>query len=176
MRPTIEETMLRVAQALADRGTCVKMKVGCVLTDSRGNIVGTGYNGVARGMQHCNHIEPGKAGMHAMHYAASPLSILRVHPELFPHACAGAASQSGADLCEAVHAEQNALTRCKEPDAAHTCYTTVSPCMRCVKQLLNTGCVRIVFLQEYDREPQARELWTRTGRTWQFWKPTDSVG
>lgn len=155
MRPTIDETMLEVVLALSRRGTCLKMLAGCVLTDRRGRIISTGYNGVAAGRPHCNH------SLSEDGFTYSPLDVNE-----HPHKCAGADAPPGSDLCEAVHAEQNALTWCRAPDSIHACYLNVSPCMRCAKQLLNTGCKRIVFLEEYTREPQARALWTSAGREW----------
>lgn len=158
MRPTIDETMLEVVLALSRRGTCLKMLAGCVLTDRRGRIISTGYNGVAAGRPHCNE------RAHAREVVEGRIDAINI-PE-YQHKCAGADAPPGSDLCEAVHAEQNALTWCRAPDSIHACYLNVSPCMRCAKQLLNTGCKRIVFLEEYTREPQARALWTGAGREW----------
>lgn len=165
MRPTIDETWLRVAAALAMRGTCFKMQVGCVLADAQGNLLAANYNGVAAGEPHCNEVSLFS-------------QVTRKKPLEYPHKCAGADAPAGSDLCEAVHAEQNALTRCLLPSSIHTCYLwRMSPCMRCTKQLLNTPCARIVFLEEYTREPQARALWTRPrpgwpdGREWVLHSP-----
>lgn len=155
MRPSIDETMLQVAAALSRRSTCLKMAVGCVLTDAQGRILATGYNGVAAGRLHCNELK-----------LVHPDGVRAIIDHEYPHKCPGADAPPGADLCEAVHCEQNALTWCRDPDAIFSAYVTVSPCMRCVKQLLNTGCRRIVFLDEYTREPQAAALWRSAGRVW----------
>jgi dCMP deaminase len=154
--------MLQVAAALARRSTCLKMGVGCVLTDSRGRILSTGYNGVHHSALHCNELVPsGRAG--ELTSALGERAML----DNYPNACPGAHAAAGADLCQAIHAEQNALTWCRDPDAVRTCYATVSPCMRCTKQLLGTGCARIVFLDEYALEgPQAASLWRGAGRVW----------
>jgi len=106
---------MRVALALSARATCVKLSVGCVLVDSRGKILGTGYNGVPRGMQHC-----------------------------IEHNCPGADMPSWSDTCWAVHAEQNALMGV-DPEAVFGCYVTHGPCLRCTKMLLNTGCRHLVY-------------------------------
>lgn len=53
MRPTIDETMMQIAQTLSLRAACQLRQVGCVLTDERGRIVGTGYNGRAAGLVNC---------------------------------------------------------------------------------------------------------------------------
>lgn len=164
MRPTIDETWLRVAAALAMRGTCAKMQVGCVLADAQGNLLAANYNGVAAGEPHCNEVVRIGADFKDL---GGGVSMPRKMVNSWPHRCKGANAPAGSDLCEAVHAEQNALTRCLLPGSIHTCYLwKMSPCMRCTKQLLNTPCARIVFLEEYTREPQARELWTRPRPGW----------
>ena len=52
MRPSRIETNLKVAYTIADRGTCLRAKVGAVATQDN-RIVCTGYNGAAKGMDHC---------------------------------------------------------------------------------------------------------------------------
>lgn len=135
MRPSLAQTMLEITQVLAKRATCGKMGVGCVLTDKHGRIVGTGYNGVPRGCTHCTDVP-----------------------------CAGLSSPAGSDLCEAVHAEQNALMRCGNVDTIYRCYTTHAPCMRCTKMLINTGCFEMIFLDDSILEPAAKRLWYAAGR------------
>jgi dCMP deaminase len=88
--------------------------------------------------------------------------------EAMPHACSGTKSPSGTNLdaCQAIHAEQNALLQCRDVYDIHTAYVTASPCVTCCKLLLNTGCRRIVFVEEYPH-PAARDLWTASGRQWE---------
>jgi tRNA(Arg) A34 adenosine deaminase TadA len=64
----------------------------------------------------------------------------------------------GLDLCEAIHAEQNALLQCRDTKEIEVAYVTASPCVTCVKLFMNTGCKRIVFLEEYPHSA-AKELW-----------------
>lgn len=130
MRPFLSETMLRIALELSRRATCVKLSVGCVLTDRHGRILATGYNGVPRGVRHCTE-----------------------------YPCDGASAPRGTDLCQAVHAESNALIQCETPDLIDTCFTTHMPCMRCVKELMNTSCRGIVYLIDEFAEPAAITLW-----------------
>jgi deoxycytidylate deaminase len=49
-------------------------------------------------------------------------------------------SGEGLDVCQAIHAEQNALLQCKDVYDIETIYCTVSPCIHCVKLLLNYFC------------------------------------
>lgn len=132
MRPSIHETFIKVAEVIAERGTCARRKVGCVLTDVKGRIIATGYNGPARGLAHCTDT---------------------------PCQGANCPSGQGLDKCEAIHAEQNALMQCSNVDQIHACYVTVSPCIHCVKMLMNTGCKLIVFSEEYAHSKEVKELW-----------------
>jgi len=155
MRPSRDQWGLQLAQVTAQRATCLRRSVGCVLVNGRGHVLATGYNGVAAGQRHCNELVIERLGSH-------------ITKETYPHACPGARSPSGTNLdgCQAIHAEQNALLQCRDVHQIHTCYVTASPCMTCVKLLLNTSCERIVFTEEYPHK-EARELWVGSGREWQ---------
>lgn len=135
MRPTKDEWALRLAIITSQRATCARRQVGCVLLDVRGHVLATGYNGPYAGAAHCIEVP-----------------------------CAGAKAPSGTrlELCEAIHAEQNALLQCRDVHAIDTCYVTTSPCVTCVKLLLNTSCRRIVFVEPYAHDAEARKLWTKT--------------
>lgn len=136
-RPSIDEVMMEIAYTLAGRATCPKLAVGCVLTNGRGEIIGTGYNGVPRGFRHCTECD-----------------------------CGGANSPPGSDLCIAVHAEQNALQQCKDIWSIHTLYVTHTPCLRCTKDLLNTSCSRILCNNKEGDISRQLALWERSGREW----------
>jgi len=117
MRPTKDALMIGIAMLLSTRATCAKRHVGCVLTDIKGRILSTGYNGTPSGTPHCT-----------------------------DHPCDGVYAPAGSDKCQGVHAEINALMQCKDVDAIHTCYVTTMPCNNCMKSLLNTNCQRIATL------------------------------
>lgn len=138
-RPSIAKTFMNIAIELSRRATCGRRKVGCVMVNSRNHIISTGYNGVARGQDHCT-----------------------------DKPCPGADMESGTghDVCEAIHAEQNALLQCNNVWAIADCYTTTAPCMACTKLLLNTSCTRIFFKEGYEVHSEAKELWERAGRSW----------
>jgi len=144
MRPDIDIWGLMLASVVARRGTCVRRKVGCVLMDARGHILSTGYNGRAAGLPHC--LDTG--GAH-------------------DRACVGARHPSGTglDLCEAIHAEQNALLQCRDVNQISTCYVTTAPCITCVKLLLNTSCRTIIFTDQYPHKA-SQVLWVESGREW----------
>ncbi len=156
-RPSREQWAMRVAQVTAERSTCLRRNVGCVLLDADGFILATGVNGVASGMKHCN--EP-----------MLRTTFARPDPgPSYPHACPGAQALSGImlDGCHAIHAEQNALLRCGDIRRVHSVFCTASPCMTCVKLLMNTSCLNIYYLEEYPHS-EAMNLWlsSRDDREW----------
>lgn len=52
-RPTLDETLMEIAYVWSRRGTCSRRQVGCVISDSRGVILSSGYNGALSGFSHC---------------------------------------------------------------------------------------------------------------------------
>lgn len=137
MRPTRDAYFSKLASIMSTRSTCARKAVGCVLINIKGHIIGTGYNGVAVGFDHCNE----------------------------GHLCKGYDLPPGQDSCEAVHAEVNALLQCSDVWAIDTAYMTLSPCIRCTKMLLNTSCNRIVFIDNHIGQT-GQELWERAGHVW----------
>lgn len=151
MRPGKDEYFLNMTRLVASRSTCLRRAVGCVLINHRGHVLATGYNGVPAGAPHCN----------------QPDDTLTPAPGLsYPHACAGAEEASGVGLdgCDAIHAEQNALLQCGDVFEIETAYVTTAPCVTCTKLLLNTGCRRIVCLDDYAASGEDR--WRKAGREW----------
>lgn len=145
-RPTRSESFLDIAYVLAQRSTCVRRRVGAVLTDAYTHIIGTGYNGVPKGYKHC-----------------------------IDQPCGGHTHSSGKGLesCLAIHAEQNALMQCPDVMKIDAIYVTTSPCMHCMKMLLNTSCQCIVYSELYDLAPL--DLWHQFGRL-SAHVPRNSVG
>lgn len=159
MRPSKDEWGLKLALVTAERATCLRRSVGCVLVNERGHVLATGYNGKAAGLPHCNEsfikmVE--FVNRMGMREAWNDHQVVER-----PNACPAAHAASGTQLggCEAIHAEQNALLQCRDPWSIHTCYVTTSPCLTCVKLLLNTSCERVVFVEQYAHDDEARELW-----------------
>lgn len=140
MRPSIDEYFINMVKLVASRSTCYRRNVGAIFVNNRNHIIATGYNGVPSGFPHCNEI----------------------------HKCEGALAKSGEklDSCNAIHAEQNALLQCSNVYEIESAYLTTSPCMTCVKLLLNTSCKRIVFIEEYPHN-DSKDLWEMSNRIWE---------
>jgi len=145
-RPDAHTYFMSMAILVSTRGTCPRRRVGCVLVDSNNFVLATGYNGTASGLPHClDQPCPG----------------------------AGLASGQGLELCEAVHAESNALTQCRDTRAIQSVYATTAPCVSCTKMLINTSAKAIYYLSDYPQK-EAEGLWRRSrpGREWVRWTGT----
>ncbi len=129
-----------MAKLVSERGTCARRKVGCVFVNKRNHVIATGYNGNPAGFTHC-----------------------------IDDPCEGAYSKSGNDLdkCKAIHAEQNALLQCKDVYDIDRVYTTLEPCIHCIKLLLNTSANQIIYGEKYVHT-EARELWEKSQRGYTY--------
>lgn len=56
MRPSVDETYLKLAMIWAERATCERKKVGCVLVDKEGEEITHGYNGANHSEPHCTDV------------------------------------------------------------------------------------------------------------------------
>lgn len=156
MRPSKDEYFIKMAKLVSERATCLRRKVGCVLVNARGHVIGTGYNGVATGLPHCNH---GERILDRNNFTDEVRTMMH-----YPHACDGATlpSGTGLDSCEAIHGEQNALLQCKDVFEIDTAYVTAKPCISCMKLFMNTSCTRIVYMEDYPH-PKTDELAAKAG-------------
>lgn len=76
-RPTRDDVLLSMAFLMAERATCTRLKVGAVASQD-GRILSTGYNGPARGMQHCTH-PPGEICTRSLHAEANAIVYAARH-------------------------------------------------------------------------------------------------
>jgi len=137
MRDSIDKTYINIALEFSKRSTCSRRSVGAIIVDQHGYILSAGYNGQSSGMPHC-----------------------------IDHKCSGADSKSGhnIDACEAVHAEQNAIARLKEPFNAWKIYCTTAPCISCTKLILATSIQEVIFLEDYIFS--GKDLFLKSGKNW----------
>lgn len=129
-RDSKESYFIKMLMDVSSRSTCIRRSVGAIITDERGRILSTGYNGPPAGFNHCTDVP-----------------------------CAGSNDQKGdTSRCLAVHAEQNALLQCWRLDLAHTIYVSCCPCFVCAKMILNTSIRRVIVPQDYADAEGARIL------------------
>lgn len=134
-RPDWDTYFMDIAHVVARRSNCSRRQVAALVISER-RIISTGYNGTPRGIRNC-----------------------------FEGGCARCASDaaSGTDLGECVcsHAEENAITHAAYYGTAlqgGSIYITLSPCLFCVKLIINAGLKEVVYHQEYEFSEQSLAL------------------
>lgn len=129
-----DEYFMKIASVVAEKSTCLRHNIGAIVVKNK-RIMSTGYNGAGSGRESC--LDKG--------YCIKDKE--------------GIASGLGHELCEGIHAEQNAIIQ----GAVHgvslkggTIYSTHTPCGVCAKMILNAGIERVVSYHGYADE-RARE-------------------
>ncbi|HPE67921.1 MAG TPA: dCMP deaminase family protein [Thermotogota bacterium] len=119
-RPSFDQMYMAIAQIVSLRSTCLRGRVGAVITkDTR--IVSIGYNGAPASLGQCNEfgcitdLERGGC-------------IRTIHAEQNAIAYA---------------------SRVGIPLEGGTMYVTMSPCIDCAKLILASGLSRVLFFEEY---------------------------
>jgi dCMP deaminase len=132
-RPDKTMYFLDIALSVARRSTCIRRKFGAVIV--KGNtIVGTGYNGNARGVVNCNEI--------------GCIKNIMESPQGMAY-----------DYCPAVHAEENALINSNRTDRIDATlyiaginkdgkYTIALPCQRCQRKIINSQIHQVIILRD----------------------------
>lgn len=132
-RPDSTMYFLKIALSVSERSTCLRRKFGAVLVKAN-TIVGTGYNGTARGVVNC--------------YEEGCIKDEMNSP-----------SGEAYDLCPAVHAEENAIINSNRTDRiGSTLYiagrdregnlTEALPCQRCRRKIINSQINDVVILSK----------------------------
>lgn len=136
-RPDKTMYFLKIALSVAARSTCLRRRFGAVIVKDN-TIVGTGYNGNARGVLNC--------------HEAGCIKNLMESPK-----------GQAYDYCPAVHAEENAIINSNRADRmdatlyiagldADGKYTMALPCQRCQRKIINSQIKEVVVLKD-DGEP-----------------------
>ncbi len=125
-RPSYDEYFMEMAHVVSKRSTCLRRKVGALLVKNK-HILSTGYNGAPKGLKHC-----------------SEEGCLRENMDI--------PSGERHELCRGLHAEQNAIIQAAVFGVSikdSTLYCTNTPCVVCVKMLINAGVKEIVHSGDY---------------------------
>jgi dCMP deaminase len=128
-RPTWDQYFLTITRQVAERSTCTRAKVGAVFVRDK-NILATGYNGAPAGLPHC--IDVGCL----VYTSRTPSGELEEN------------------CFRTIHAEINAIAQAAKNGTSirdADVYVTHTPCIHCLKVLINTGVRRVFFEREYKR-------------------------
>jgi len=124
---------LDIAEAVTERGTCLRNNYGSVIVKND-EIISTGYTGAPRGRKNC-----------------IDLGICRRSQNNTP-------SGAGYEMCRSVHSEQNAIISCNRKDMLGSTLYLVGinkrngnyvednhPCTLCKRMIINAGIEKVVM-------------------------------
>ena len=130
-----------IAFDVATRSTCIRRNYGAVLVKN-GDIISTGYNGNVRGAEHCVDI------------GICQRELLKIdHGTRY-------------ELCEAIHAEQNAIINAARSGVStigSTLYVTGYPCIMCARFVVNAGIDKVFAYQGEDRYTEGLDFLNKNG-------------
>lgn len=136
-RPSTDAVLMSNAMQWAERSTCARAQVGCVISrESR--VLSTGYNGAPAGMDHCSHV----CSCQPQGFEAQPGYPFKHYPHC----------QSLKPCTEAIHAEANAIAFAAKYGVTTngaTIHTTRVPCLSCAGLIINAGVIRVVWMEPH---------------------------
>jgi dCMP deaminase len=135
-----DQYFMTITRQVAERSTCTRAKVGSVIVRDR-SILATGYNGSPAGMPHCTEVG------------------CLIYESKTP---AGDIEQN---CFRTIHAEINAIAQAAKNGASikdATIYITHTPCIHCLKVLVNTG-IRSIFYEKPYKLDTVSDIISHTG-------------
>lgn len=135
-RPAWDGYYMRLAWDASRRGNCIRRSVGALIVDKCG-IISMGYNGTPFDVQNCD--EDG-----------------------CPRCASNAPRHEGYDTCLCIHAEQNAIilaARTGKATEGKRMYTTLRPCLDCLKMIVQAGISEIVFDLPFELNEELEETY-----------------
>ena len=143
---------MELAKVISGWASCYKAnrKIGAVIVKNK-RIVTTGYNGAPAGIKTC--VERGECLRQKL----------------------GIPSGTRAELCYAVHAEQNAIIQAARLGSSidgATLYCTHQPCVLCAKMIVNAGIRRVVYREGYP-DDFARQMLSEGGVALERFEPQE---
>jgi dCMP deaminase len=126
-RPSWDQYFMLITQQVADRSTCSRAKVGAVIVRDK-NILATGYNGAPAGLPHCTEVGC------LIYESRTPSGEIEEN------------------CFRTIHAEINAIAQAAKNGSSireADIYITHTPCIHCLKVLINTGIKRVLYEKPY---------------------------
>lgn len=122
-----DQYFMTITRQVAERSTCSRAKVGAVIVRDR-SILATGYNGAPAGMPHCTEVG------------------CLIYESKTPN------GDTEQNCFRTIHAEINAIAQAAKNGASikdASIYITHTPCIHCLKVLVNTGIRNIFYEKPY---------------------------
>jgi dCMP deaminase len=143
---------LKIAKTISLRSKCMSRKIGSVLVKDD-SIVGSGFNGPAKGVKHCN--ERSLEFYETLDTKYNPKLIW--DSSKCPRRLYNYSSGQGLHLCQAGHSERNAILQAAR-NGISTKDTTLYAycgqiCKDCAIELINAGIKELVYLEGPEKRP-----------------------
>lgn len=122
-----DQYFMTITRQVAERSTCMRAKVGAVIVREK-SILATGYNGAPAGMPHCTDVG------------------CLIYQSTTPN------GETEENCFRTIHAEMNAIAQAAKNGASikdASIYITHTPCIHCLKVLVNTGIKNIYYERAY---------------------------
>lgn len=148
-----DDRFMELVKLVGSWSSCYQQnrKIGAVITRGK-RVLTTGYNGAPSNTMSC--VERGEC--------------LRRKLDI--------PSGTQAQMCYAIHAEQNAIIQAAKTgisiDGA-TLYCTHQPCVICSKMIVNAGIIRVVFQEPYP-DDFAIQILTEAGVIFEQYTPSET--
>ena len=127
----LDRTFLDIAKNFSSLSKAIRRRVGCIIVKD-GQIISNGFNGTPSGFDNsCEYLKEEKSP--DINYNPNNLTT---KPEV-------------------LHAESNALmklARSTNSSIGSTMYLTCSPCFECAKLVIQSGIIRLVYIDDYRSE------------------------
>lgn len=144
MRPSWDEYFIAIAKVVASRSTCLRRRYGAVIVKDQ-VIVSTGYNGAPRGSENC--VDKGTCKRKELNVPAG---------ERY-------------ELCEAVHAEQNAIVNGSPERMKNaliyiagfeedTSFAEGKPCLLCRRMIRNARIKDVIYLSSEGKIVHVKDM------------------
>lgn len=140
------ELFMKIAELLADRSTCSRLRVGAVLV-KESRIISTGYNGAPQDLPHCDDV-----GCELEKGTGACIRTVHAEANVIAFAAKSGIATDGATL-----------------------YTTHAPCYTCAKLLVNAGIKKVIYGKDY-RIRKGLELLDDCGVEFEQFIPIDQKG
>lgn len=153
--------LMDIAVRAAQDSKAVRLKVGAVVTDSRGNFVASGYNGTIRGF-HTNACEK-----KIFYRDETPWSFneLPINKKIYPYSDNNYTHPNYRLVTDediVIHAEQNVISHAARRGVSidnGVSVLTHSPCSKCTSLLIQCGITEAIYKEKHRSFDETNDLY-----------------
>jgi dCMP deaminase len=169
-----DEKFMNAAKHFGGWSKCYSRQIGAVIVRDK-TVIATGFNGPPRGVPPCDNLERLKEINRIIKTCNGGYPHLKIDtPEdceklkdKCPRKIISDKSGDLLFLCQAGHAERNALTNAAREGVvvkgAHMYCYSPKPCFECAKSIINAGITKVYYLDRVDYDNMSGWLFDQSG-------------